>query len=81
MRSTLKNRQTFKNHRDALLKHGVDIAIPPRTPDVDTVIPIWDEAYLIEATIPAWAIGTNLYFEPNPIRVLKMRSVVDVISA
>lgn len=61
----LKNRQTFKLHRDALLSYGVDIKVPPREPDTDTVIPIWEEISLTEATVPEWALGTPLLFEPK----------------
>lgn len=56
-------RKTFYRHRLALLAFGVDIALvqPARQ---DNVVPLRITLVGKPATVPTWAIGTPLYFEP-----------------
>ena len=62
----LKN--TFYRHRRALLKYGIDITIqqPKEKEITSNVIPFIQvlEARQVES-VPDWAIGTDLYFEPR----------------
>ena len=66
LRHTL-TRPTFYRYRAELLPHGIDIAtLVPR--EVSNVVPLFRTLEATPASIPEWAIGTPLYFEPTPIR-------------
>jgi II/X family phage/plasmid replication protein len=58
-------RRSFYRYRKELLKHEVDIAtvLPKDLPS--NVVPLFRTLEAIPATVPAWAIGTSLYFEPR----------------
>ncbi len=59
-------RRTFYNHRRELLAHGIDIAVKQaRREDPSNVIPLKVVLVTKPATIPDWAIGTTLYFNPT----------------
>jgi|HigsolmetaGSP11D_1036233.scaffolds.fasta_scaffold10507_2 II/X family phage/plasmid replication protein len=56
--------RTFYRYRSQLLPHGVDIAIKqPR--EKSNVVPLVRVLEAKPATIPDWARGTPLYFEPR----------------
>lgn len=60
-------RPTFYRYRAELLPHGIDIAtLVPR--EVSNVVPLFRTLEATPASIPDWAQGTALYFEPTPIR-------------
>lgn len=66
LRAILPHR-TFYKYRSELLPHGIDIAtLVPR--EVSNVVPLFRTLEATPASIPDWAIGTPLYFEPTPIR-------------
>ncbi len=60
-------RNTFYRHRTALLKHGIDIAVKQdRTgQDMTNVVPLRTVLHAYPVNVPAWAVGTPLYFEPR----------------
>jgi II/X family phage/plasmid replication protein len=59
-------RPTFYRHRAALLAHGIDIAVKQaRREESSNVIPLKVVLVAKPATIPDWAIGTPLYFNPS----------------
>lgn len=66
LRATL-SRPTFYRYRQELLKHGVDIAVQQRQqgPDLSNVVPIQVVLNAHPVSVPAWAVGTPLYFEPR----------------
>lgn len=58
--------RTFYRHRATLLPHGVDIAtLVPR--EVSNVVPLFKVLEAVPVSIPDWAEGTPLYFEPRRI--------------
>lgn len=62
------SRRTFYRYRAELLKHGVDIAVrQPREPDPSNVVPLRVVLHARPVTVPDWAVGTPLYFEPRAI--------------
>lgn len=69
--SALMRRATWYRHRRALQACGVDISQPPvgksfDDPEPVNVVPF---ARLLEGhleAVPAWAVGTPLYYEPAP---------------
>jgi II/X family phage/plasmid replication protein len=63
-------RRTFYRYRQQLLPLGVDIGVRQLvdTPEQSNVIPLRLVLNAQPATVPDWAIGTPLYFEP-PIRL------------
>ena len=66
LRAILPHR-TFYKYRAELLPHGIDIAtLVPR--EVSNVVPLFRTLEAVPASIPDWAVGTPLYFEPTPIR-------------
>ena len=60
-------RKTFYRYRTELLKHGIDISIKQaRTGlDLSNVVPLGTVLHAYPVGVPAWAIGTPLYFEPR----------------
>lgn len=65
LRSTL-SRATFYRYRAELLPLGVDIATNlPK--DVSNVVPLHRVLEAVPATVPDWAMGTPLYFEPRRV--------------
>jgi II/X family phage/plasmid replication protein len=66
LRATL-SRRTFYRYRAELLPHGIDIAtLLPK--NVSNVVPLHRVLEAKLATVPDWAHGTPLYFDPPPIR-------------
>lgn len=67
LRETM-SRPSFYRLRSKLLKHGIDIAtlLPS---DVSNVVPLHRTLEAKPATVPDWAMGTPLYFEPRRLRV------------
>jgi II/X family phage/plasmid replication protein len=68
---TILPRATFYKRRRELLEHGIDIAIKQPPPAESNVIPLRVVLTGKPFEVPAWAIGTPLYFEP-PNRALKV---------
>jgi II/X family phage/plasmid replication protein len=65
LRAVLPHR-TFYKYRSELLPHGIDIAtLLPK--DVSNVVPLHRVLEAKPVSVPAWAIGTPLYFEPRRI--------------
>lgn len=65
LRATLPAR-TFYRHRKALLPHGIDIAtLVPR--EVSNVVPLHRVLQAVPVSVPDWAVGTPLYFEPRRV--------------
>lgn len=58
------SRPTFYRYRSQLLAHGIDISIQQQGRP-DNVIPLVRVLEAVPATIPDWAHGTALYFEPR----------------
>jgi II/X family phage/plasmid replication protein len=59
-------RRTFYNYRKELLAHGIDIAVKQaRREEPSNVIPLKLVLVAKPVTIPEWAIGTPLYFNPS----------------
>lgn len=60
-------RNTFYRYRAELLKHGIDIAVKQVRvgPDLSNVVPIRTVLHAYPASVPDWAVGTPLYFEPR----------------
>lgn len=61
-------RRTFYKFRGELLPHGIDIAVP-QSKEQSNVVPLVRVLEAVPATIPEWATGTPLYFEPRRVRV------------
>lgn len=61
------SRPTFYRYRSGLLKHGIDIAVRQERagPDTSNVVPLRVVLVAQPATVPDWATGTPLYFEPR----------------
>ena len=65
LRETLP-KATFYKFRAELLPHGIDIAtLLPK--DVSNVVPLHRVLEAKPVSVPAWAIGTHLYYEPRRI--------------
>lgn len=65
LRAVLPHR-TFYKYRSELLPHGVDIAtLVPR--EVSNVVPLFKVLEAVPVSVPDWAEGTALYFEPRRI--------------
>ena len=66
LRSIL-SRPTFYRYRQELLKHGIDIAVKQEriSPDFSNVVPLRTVLHAYPLTVPDWAVGTSLYFEPR----------------
>jgi II/X family phage/plasmid replication protein len=62
LRETMPAR-SFYRLRSKLLPHGIDIAtlLPA---EVSNVVPLYRVLEAVPATIPDWAMGTPLYYEP-----------------
>lgn len=60
-------RRTFYKYRSELLPHGIDIAVPQPKPEVSNVVPLHRILSPKPVTVPDWAVGTPLYFEPRRI--------------
>lgn len=68
----LVSRRTFYRHRRELLELGVDIGVKQPPPAESNVVPL--RVVLTGTpvrTVPDWAVGTKLYYEP-PNRPLKV---------
>jgi II/X family phage/plasmid replication protein len=60
------SRATFYRYRAELLQHGIDIAtLVPR--EVSNVVPLHRVLEAVPASVPDWAEGTALYFEPRRV--------------
>ena len=60
-------RPTFYRYRSQLLKHGIDISIRQerKAGDVSNVFPLRTVLHAYPVSVPDWAVGTPLYFEPR----------------
>lgn len=56
--------RTFYRYRSQLLAHGIDISIQQQGRP-DNVVPLVRVLEAVPASIPEWAHGTGLYFEPR----------------
>lgn len=63
LRRTLPIR-SFYRYRKQLIEHGIDIASTQHQREPSNVIPLRIVLTGTPATVPAWAKGTPLYFEP-----------------
>lgn len=60
-------RSTFYKRRRQLLEHGIDIAtVLPSDPE-SNVVPLRVVIHAQPLTVPSWAVGTPLYFEPSKL--------------
>lgn len=60
------SRPTFYRQRRELLKHGIDIAVKQdRQADSSNVVPLRTVLVAHPVSVPDWAQGTPLYFEPR----------------
>lgn len=60
------SRRTFYRYRSELLPHGIDIAtLLPK--EVSNVVPLHRVLEAKPVSVPRWAVGTPLYFEPRRI--------------
>ncbi|MQT55637.1 phage/plasmid replication protein, II/X family [Pseudomonas sp. FSL R10-2398] len=66
LRQILPSR-TFYRHRNLLLEHGIDIAIPHVREEQrpSNVVPLKSVLQMRVAQIPSWAYGTDYLFEPR----------------
>jgi II/X family phage/plasmid replication protein len=60
-------KNTFYRHRRALLAHGIDVAIKQErtSPDLSNVVPLRVVLTAVPVSVPDWAEGTPLFFEPR----------------
>jgi len=60
-------RRTFYRYRQELMAHGIDIAVKQskHEPDTSNVIPLRTVLHGYPVSVPEWAAGTPLYFEPR----------------
>lgn len=58
-------RPTFYRYRAQLLAHGVDIAVKQDREPESNVVPLRVTLVGKPASVPAWAMGSPLYFEPR----------------
>jgi II/X family phage/plasmid replication protein len=56
--------RTFYRHRTDLLPYGIDIAALQPKEERSNVVPLHKTLEARPVSVPDWAIGTNLYFEP-----------------
>lgn len=54
---------TYYRHLNALLKHGINIAVPPQGQVSSIPLSQYLETPCME--VPAWAVGTELYWQPD----------------
>jgi II/X family phage/plasmid replication protein len=56
----------YRYRRDIMVAIGLDISLPPpkTRPDMSNVVPLLRVIEAKPMGVPAWAIGTDLYFEP-----------------
>lgn len=66
LRALLSN-GSFYRLRSKLLPHGIDVATVMPKEGTSNVVPLHRVLEAVPATIPDWAIGTPLYFEPRRI--------------
>ncbi|WP_152250077.1 phage/plasmid replication protein, II/X family, partial [Xanthomonas maliensis] len=65
LRETM-SRPSFYRLRSKLLPHGVDIAtLMPK--EVSNVVPLYRVLEAVPVSVPDWAVGTPLYFEPRRV--------------
>jgi II/X family phage/plasmid replication protein len=61
-------RRTFYRYRSELLRHGIDIAVQQeRDTSRSNVVPLRLVLVAQPATVPDWAVGTPLFFEPRAL--------------
>jgi II/X family phage/plasmid replication protein len=60
---TIYPKVTFYRYRKQLLEHGIDIAIK-QSRDFSNVVPLIRVLEAKPVSVPDWAIGTDLYFDP-----------------
>lgn len=60
-------RNTFYRYRRELLLSGIDIGVKQerKSSDPSNVVPLRTVLHAYPVGVPAWAVGTNLYFEPR----------------
>jgi hypothetical protein len=59
-------KRTWYRHRKALLAFGIDIAVQqPRRDEAEKVVPLRKVLIARPAGVPEWALGTQLYYEPD----------------
>ena len=58
---------TFYKFRAELLPHGIDIAMLKPREAVSNVVPLHRVLEAKPVSVPEWAVGTSLYFEPRRI--------------
>ena len=58
---------TFYRHRQQLLEHGIDIALVRPVDQAPIIAKLRLVVEAVPAQIPDWAIGTPLYFQPEPL--------------
>jgi II/X family phage/plasmid replication protein len=63
LRRTLP-RSTFYKRRKQLLEYGIDLAALQPKKDGSNVVPLKVVIHAQPVSVPAWAIGTPLYFQP-----------------
>lgn len=61
------SRATFYRHRAEMLVHGIDIALVRPVDQAPVVAQLRRVVEAVPATVPDWAIGTPLYFQPEPL--------------
>lgn len=61
------SRPSFYRLRSKLLPHGVDIATVQPKDDVSNVVPLHRVLEARPVSVPDWAVGTPLYFEPRRV--------------
>jgi II/X family phage/plasmid replication protein len=60
------SRSAFYKFRGELLPLGIDIAtLQPR--EVSNVVPLYRVLQAVPVSVPDWAVGTDLYFEPRRV--------------
>jgi len=59
------SRPTYYRYRNELLKHGIDIAVRQDKKPESNVVPLVRILEAIPASIPEWALGSPLYFQPR----------------
>lgn len=63
------SRPTFYRLRAKLLPHGVDVATLQPSAGQSNVVPLVRVLEAVPATVPDWAMGTPLYYEPRHRRI------------
>ena len=75
---TMYSRATWYRYRTDIMKAiTLDISLPPpnKLPDSSNVVPLFTILHAKPMSVPEWAKGTNLYFEP-PVYRHKLLAIV-----